>query len=188
MFFGQHRNTCHRAHKGHEARNATETGESELLDRALIGNRAGFGTLRCPVFGREGYPPEGGARCCEFQTYLCLATAHGTEIRHVAFLFFFGFVVPHMNHGAADDPRSKQYQPPVGVNGESLCEFLEVLSLSVLPAQADADLHQHALAAALGARMRGYGCTRDLSHTTSLQNNYTVWNRIVESIPGCGIQ
>jgi hypothetical protein len=74
----------------------------------------------------------------------------------------------------------------MGVNGQSLREFLEVLTLSVLPAQTDADLHQHALAAALSARMRG--STRDLSHTTSLQNNYTRPNKIVERIPGRGIQ
>src|SRR5713226_502541 len=159
---------------------------NRLLDRALIGNRAGFGTLRCPVLGRKGYPPEDGARCCKLQTYLRLAAADRTEICHVAFLFFFGFVVPHMNHGAADDPRTKQYQRPVGVNGESLRGFLEVLTLSVLPAYADADLHQHALAAALSARIRG--CIRDLSHTTSLQINYTGRDRIVESISRCGMQ
>src|SRR5260370_40855353 len=93
-----------------------------------------------------------------------------------------------MNHGAADDPCTKQYQRAVGVNGQSLRGFLEILTLSVLPAQADADLHQHALAAALGARMRACGCTRELGHTTSLQNNYTVRNRIVENILAYGMQ
>jgi hypothetical protein len=43
----------------------------------------------------------------------------------------------------------------VGVNGESFGEFLEFVTLSVLPAQADGDLHQHALTAAPSAHMHG---------------------------------
>ena len=104
----------------------------------------------------------------------------------MALLFLFRLVVPHMNHGATDETSGKQNQCSVGINGQSLREFLELLTLRVLPAYADADLHQHALTAALSARMRR--CTRDLSHTTSLQNNYTRRNRIVESIAVCRMQ
>jgi len=60
-----------------------------------------------------------------------------------------------MDHGAADKTSAKQNQRSVSINGQSLREFLEVLPLSVLPAYADAHLHQHALASALGARMDG---------------------------------
>jgi len=91
----------------------------------------------------------------KLQTNLGFAAAHRAEERHVALLFFFCFVMPHMNHGAADKTSGKQNQSSVGVNGQSLREFLELLTLRVFPAHADADLHQHALAAALGARMDG---------------------------------
>ena len=46
-----------------------------------------------------------------------------------------------MNRTAAGDASGKQNQGAVGVNGKSFGEFLEVLTLRVLPAYADADLH-----------------------------------------------
>jgi hypothetical protein len=52
----------------------------------------------------------------------------------VALLFFFRLVMPHMNHRAADHPSGKQNQGSVGINSQSLREFLEVLTLSVLSA------------------------------------------------------
>src|SRR6266700_7054122 len=85
----------------------------------------------------------------------------------MALLFLFCFVVPHVNHGSAGEPSSEQDQGPVGIYGQSFREFLEVRSLSVLPAYADGHLHQHALTAAPSSRTRG--CIRDLSHATSLQ-------------------
>src|SRR5260370_15066475 len=91
-----------------------------------------------------------------------------------------------MNHGAADKTSGKQDQRSVGVNGQSLREFLELLALSVFPAYTDGHLHQYALAAALGARVKV--STRDLSHTTSLENNYTRRTKIVESIAAAVMQ
>ena len=49
---------------------------------------------------------------------------------------------------------------------ESFGEFLEILALSVLPAHADAYLHEHALTAAPGASV--HRSMRDFSHVTSL--------------------
>src|SRR5271156_5153477 len=51
---------------------------------------AGFGMFGAPVFGREGYAPEGRARGQEFQAYFGFAVAHGAQKHHVAFFFFFG--------------------------------------------------------------------------------------------------
>ncbi len=104
----------------------------------------------------------------------------------MALLFLFRLAVPHVNYASAGETSDKQDQGPVGVNGKSFGEFLEVLTLSVLAANADGDLHQHALTAAPSARMRE--CIRDLSHTTSLKFNYTRQDGIVEDIPGGGIQ
>jgi hypothetical protein len=59
----------------------------------------------------------------------------------MALLFLFRFVVPDVNRTAAGDASGKQNQAAVGVNGKSFGEFLEVLTLSVFPAYADADLH-----------------------------------------------
>jgi hypothetical protein len=70
----------------------------------------------------------------------------------------------------------------VGVNGQSLGEFLEVLILSILAANADANLHEYALTAPPGARVDR--CIRYLSHATSLKINYTRQDGIVERIAG----
>jgi hypothetical protein len=74
----------------------------------------------------------------------------------------------------------------VGIDGQSFCEFLEVHSLTVLPAYADRDLHQHPLTASPSSRV--YGCIQDLSHATSPKHNYTRPDGIVEDIPAVGIQ
>src|SRR4029077_3481638 len=93
---------------------------------------------------------------------------------------------PHVNHCTAGKTSVKQDQGPVGVDGESFGELLEVHSLRVLPSYANGDLHQHALTAAPGACMRGR--IRNLSHAIFLQINYTRKDRIVENIPEGGIQ
>ena len=98
----------------------------------------------------------------------------------MALLLLFRFSVAHVNRAAAGDASGEQNERSMRVNRESFGEFLEVGSLSILPAYADRDLHQHPLAAAPRACVRG--CVRNLSHTTSLQHNYTRCGRIVESI------
>src|SRR5260370_2193055 len=131
------------------------------------GHRWGFGTARVPVVGRKGHAQEGWARCRKLQTDLRLAATHRTEECHMALLFLFRFVVLHVNHGAAGEASREQDQGPVGIYGQSFREFLEIDTLSALPAYADGHLHQHALTAAPSSRTRG--CIRDLSHATSLQ-------------------
>jgi len=104
----------------------------------------------------------------------------------VALLFFFRFVVPYVHYATAGHARGKQNQSSVGVNGESLREFLEVLTLRIFPAHADANLHEHALtAASCSCVNRGM---RDFGHATSLQINYTRQKRIVERFSGGSIQ
>ena len=66
----------------------------------------------------------------------------------MAFLFLSRLVVLHVDDRAADHARIKQYQCAMRVDGESLGHLLEILALGILAANADADLHQHALAAA----------------------------------------
>ncbi len=142
-------------------------GKNELFVCAIAGNPAGFGTLRCPVFGRKGHTPKCWARCCKLQADLGLAATHRTEVRHMALLFLFRFVVPHVHHGSARETSGKQDQRPVGIYGQSFGEFLEVLAGSILAAYTDRHLHQYALTAAPSSHMHGY--IRDLSHTASLQ-------------------
>lgn len=98
----------------------------------------------------------------------------------MALLLLLGFVVPHVNQAAADEASGKQNQGSVSVDGQSLREFLEVLTLNVCAAYADWNLHEHALTASPGAGVRRG--IRDLSHTTSLQNNYTRRKEIVEGL------
>lgn len=104
----------------------------------------------------------------------------------MALLFLFRFVVPHVHNSPAGHTRCKQNQGSMGVNGERLCEFLKILTLSVFPAHADADLHQHALTAPPGSSM--HRCIRDSSHNTSLKINYTRRGGIVEDVLTGGIQ
>jgi hypothetical protein len=95
----------------------------------------------------------------------------------MAFLFLFRFIVAHVNRAAAGDAGREQNERTMGVNRKSFGKFLEVRSLSILPANADGDLHQHALAAATRPRVRG--CVRKLSHNNLY---YTRQRGIVESI------
>jgi len=74
----------------------------------------------------------------------------------------------------------------MSIDGERFAELLEILALSVLAANADSHLHEHALAAAPSSRMDG--CVRDLSHATSLKINYTAQDENVEGNPGAGAQ
>ena len=104
----------------------------------------------------------------------------------MALLFFLRLVVPHEDHCTAGYTRCKKNQSSMGVNGESLGEFLEIVALSVLPAHADTNLHEDALTAAPSASVhRGM---RDFSHATSLLINYTRRKEIVERIPRGRIQ
>src|SRR5256884_7455240 len=91
-----------------ERGNQAGTGENELLVCAVAGNRAGLRTPGGPVFGRKGHAPEGWARCRKLQTDFCFAATHRTEERHMALLFLFRFVVPHVNRTAAGEASGKR--------------------------------------------------------------------------------
>jgi hypothetical protein len=52
----------------------------------------------------------------------------------MALLLLFRFVVPHVDYRAAGDSSGKQNQGPMGIDGQSFGEFLEVPTLSVLSA------------------------------------------------------
>src|SRR6267142_2110782 len=110
---------------------ATRTGECLLLVPAAAGDRAGFGMLGRPVFGRKRHPPESRARRGKLQAYFALAATHWPEKRDMTLLFLFRLHMPHLDDAAAGDACLKQHQCAVGVNSESRCEFLEVLALSV---------------------------------------------------------
>src|SRR6266850_1937734 len=86
---------------------ATRTGKNGLLVRAAAGNRAGFGMLGRPVFGRKGHAPESGARNAKLQAYLGLATTHRTEKHDMTLLFLFRLHMPHLDDAAAGDASSK---------------------------------------------------------------------------------
>jgi len=59
----------------------------------------------------------------------------------MAFLFFFRFIVAHVDRAAAGDASRKQNERAMRVNRKSFGEFLEVRTLSILTAYADANLH-----------------------------------------------
>jgi hypothetical protein len=83
----------------------------------------------------------------------------------MALLFLFRFIVAHVNRAPAGDTGGEQNKRAVRVNCKSLGEFLEVSALRVLAANADGDLHQHALTAPSGPFVRSW--VWDFSHTTS---------------------
>src|SRR6266850_2356759 len=84
-----------------EREEATRTGECLLLVPAAAGDRAGFGMLGRPVFGRKSHAPESGTRYGKLQAYFRLATAHRTEKHDMTLLFLFGHIVPHLDDAAA---------------------------------------------------------------------------------------
>ena len=92
--------------------------------------------------------PEVRAWRHEFHAYFRSAAAHRAEKRHMALLFFSGLVMLHVDYPAADNARAEQYERAMRIDRESLCPFLEIHALGILAANADADLHEHALAAA----------------------------------------
>lgn len=124
-----------------------------LLLRAELSGGAGFGILGRPIFRRKGYAPEIRTWRPKFNPNFRFATSDRAEKGHMAFLFFFSFVVLHVDYGAANYPRIEQYQSAVRVDGKSLSHFLKILALGVLAANPDTDLHKHALAAAARSGM-----------------------------------
>ncbi len=117
-----------------------------------MGGGAGFGVFGGPVFGGEGYAPEGGARVEEFQAYFGSAVADGAQENHVAVLFFLGAQVLQEKFAAAGNAGGHQNQGAVGVDGEGFCFFGEIISLGVVTTDANGNLHQDALAATAGHR------------------------------------
>ena len=107
-----------------------------------------LGVLRRPVFGRKGHSPEVRARCSEFDADFRPAAAHWAQKRYVAFLFFSSLVVLHVNHAATDYSCVEQYQRAMRVDRKSFRPLFEIVTLRILASNADANLHEHALAAA----------------------------------------
>src|SRR5215469_6458811 len=133
-----------------------------LLCAELVVCRARFSVFGRPVFGREGHAPEVRAWRREFNADFRSAAAHWPKKRHVAFLFFSSLVVLHVNHVATDYPRVEQYQRAMSVDRKGFRSFFEIISLRILAANTDANLHKHALAAA--ARSARYVRRWDLRH------------------------
>src|SRR5215472_7184767 len=116
-----------------------------LLCSEFRGGCARFGIFWRPVFGRKGYTPEVGAGRSELHADFRSPVAHRAEKCHMAFLFHSSLIVFHVDYAATNHAGFEQYQRAVRVDRESLCPFLEILALGILAANADADLHEHAL-------------------------------------------
>jgi hypothetical protein len=109
---------------------------------------AGFGAAWSPIFGRKGNAPELRTRRGEFEADFRLFAAHRAQENNVAFLFFFSAIVLELEHAAAGDARAQEYQRAVSVDGQRIGFFAEIFALRVVAGNLNADLHQHALAAA----------------------------------------
>ena len=123
--------------------------------RIFSGNIARFGAFGRPIFGREGDAPELGAGHGEFQADFSFIAANGTEENDGTFLFFSGAFVLHIDEAAAGQARLKKDQRAMGIDRECFGFFFKWLALRILTVKADRDLHEDALAAALGAGLSG---------------------------------
>ena len=138
--------------------------------RARSRKSAGFGAFGRPVFRRKGDAPELRARRGKFEADFGFVAADGTEENDATFLFFRGAFVLQMESGAAGEARLEQYERAVGVDGERLGFFVEGLALRVQAVEADGNLHENALAAALGSWRNGRAGHDD---SLSWQNYFT---------------
>ena len=102
---------------------------------------------RTPVFRRKRNPPKRGTRHRKLQANFRFSTANRSEKCDVAFLFFLGSLVLHLDGGSAGDASFEKNQGSVGVDRQSLGVLLKRFSLGIRTLDANRHLHQDALAA-----------------------------------------
>jgi len=91
----------------------------------------------------------------KFEADFSFIAANGTEENDGTFLFFSGAFVLHIDEAAAGQARLKKDQRAMSIDRERFGFFFERLALRILTVKADRDLHEDALAAALGAGLSG---------------------------------
>jgi len=91
----------------------------------------------------------------EFKADFSFIAANGSEEDDGTFLFFRGAFVLHIDEAAASQARLKKDQRAMSIDRERFGFFFKWLALRILTLKADRDLHEDALAAALGDRMSG---------------------------------
>ncbi len=122
-----------------------------LWPRARDG--AGLRIFGRPIFGREGDAPELWTGRGKFEADFGFVAADGSEKNDGTFLFFRGALVLEEERTAAGEAGLQKDERAVGVDGERFGFFVEVGALGVFAAQANGDLHEDPLTAALGAGM-----------------------------------
>jgi hypothetical protein len=118
---------------------------------------AGFGAFWRPILWREGDAPELRAGRREFEADFSFIAADRSEEDDGTFLFFRGAFVLQIDKAAAGQARLKKDQRAVGIDRERFGFFIKWLALRILTVKADGDLHEDALAAALGSGMSRCG-------------------------------
>ena len=129
--------------------------ERQLGGRIFSGNIARFRVFGRPILGREGDAPKLRARRREFKADFSFIAANRSKEDDRTFLFFRGAFVLHIDEAAASQSRLKKNQRAVGIDRECFGFFFEWLALRILTVKADGNLHEDALAAALGAGLSG---------------------------------
>jgi len=135
-----------------------------LRPRARDG--AGLGIFGRPIFGREGDAPELGTRRGKFEADFGFVAANRSEENDGTLLFFRGALVLEEEQAAAGEASLQKDERAVRVDGERFGFFVEVGALGVFAAQANGNLHEDSLAAALGTGMNVR--VGRLGHTFSL--------------------
>jgi hypothetical protein len=134
------------------------------------GDGTGIRVFRRPVFRRKRDAPERGTRFRKLQTDFGFACAHRAEEDDMTLLLFLSAFVLHDHFTSAGHSGVHQNQGAMCVDRQGFGFFFECIALRVLSANADADLHQHTLAATPHAGIPW--CIRGLCHTTSLGQLY----------------
>jgi len=91
----------------------------------------------------------------EFKADFSFIAANRTKENDGTFLFFRGAFVLQIDEAAAGQACLKKDQRAMGVDRERFGFFFKGLALRILAVKANGNLHEDALAAALGARMNG---------------------------------
>src|SRR3981189_900500 len=97
--------------------------------------------LWSPVFGWEGYAPEGRTGIGKFEANFGFAVTDWAQEHYVAFLLLFGALMDESQFAAAGNARGHEDQRAMGVNREGFSFFRERLVLRVRTGNAHGHLH-----------------------------------------------